>query len=387
MNIKETRIYQLLRQVYIRLFRNPPKNYYISKVSRKAPWVYIAYISEVFYHLHDESILTLHQNMKEAIEMVNVFNEMGYNVYVQSYLSRDKIPRINPQIIIGHEPNMARASMLYPNAWKIYYATGSYGAHQNHQIKKMTDYVNQKYDSQIPYRRLVDDSIFESYKLADDILMIGSKYSQDTFPDKLIGKITRIHQSTQLLKVEKEIQYARPNEFFFMGSSGNLLKGIPLLLEYFSEHKELTLNIVGPIEEDVERALRRMMTNNIVFHGWLNVNSAEMAEIVSRCNFIVYPSGSEGGMPGAVLNSMKFGLIPIVTKWAAFDEIEDYGYLMNEWSTESIHQGIAWAMSMSAEMVLNYKIKCAEYVNQTYTLATYKKELSAFFSNRLQCLV
>lgn len=65
---------------------------------------------------------------------------------------------------------------------------------------------------------------------------------------------------------------------------------------------------------------------------------------------MIYPSGSEG-MPGAVLNSMKKGLIPITTRWAAVDNIEELGFLMPSWSIDGIDVGVKWALSLSKDQV------------------------------------
>ena len=362
---------------------NSPKDYYVSRISKKAPWVYVAYISGVFYNKDNANVLNSHQNQREALAQVEIFNEMGYNVYVQQYLSRGKIPKRKFDIVFGHEPNFVRAALQNPQAIKIHYVPGAYIDHRNGQIIKMTDYVNRTYNSCIPYRRLLeyDDPNHDSkaaYDLADRILMIGSKYTIETFPEYLRSKIVTIHQSTQLTRTVGKIQYAPSNEFFFMGSGGNLLKGISLLVEYFSKHQEYIINIVGPIEQDVREALSGIVTSNIKMHGFVDVNSDDMLEIMGRCNFIIYPSGSEG-MPGAVLNSMKNGLIPIVTRWAAFDEVEEYGYILDDWTTDAIDKGVKWSNSLSKDKIIALKEKSSQYVDKTYSLDIFKQEFRDFF--------
>ena len=359
------------------------KDYYISKVSQDAPWVYIAYISAIFYHKDDELQRNSHQSNNEALAQVEVFNELGYNVYVQQYFSKREIPSMKFDIIFGHEPNFVRAVEKNPKALKVHYVPGAYIDHRNGQIIRMTDNFNQTYNSSIPYRRLLEydnpnHSSKIAYEVADKILMIGSKFTIDTFPVHLHSKIVTIHQSTQLVHKVKNIDYATPNEFFFMGSGGNILKGISLLVEYFSKHPEFIINIVGPIENDVRDALHNIITDNIIFHGYVDVNSEGMINIVKRCNFIIYPSGSEG-MPGAVLNSMKNGLIPIVTRWAAFDEIDKYGYVLEDWSVNAIDKGIKWSHSLSQNDILRLKRSCSLYIENTYNINRYKKEFKDFF--------
>lgn len=367
----------------IRILKNDDcKDSYVSIVSPKAPWVYIAYIADVFFHLSDEEYLSSHQNKREALAQVEIFNKLGYNVFVQDYLSKNKIPKIKFSIVFGHEPNFVRASIKNPTALKIHYVPGAYIDHRNGQIIKMTDYVNQMYNCNIPYRRLLEfdnqkHSSKIAYEIADKILLIGSKYTIATFPIHLQPKIVPIHQSTQATRIVNDIQYSHQNEYFFMGSYGNILKGITLLIEYFSSHQENTINIVGPLEPDVENAIKKSLSNNIKLHGYIDINSDKMTEIMQRCNFIIYPSGSEG-MPGAVLNSMKNGLIPIVTQWAAFDEIKEFGYLLEDWSVDSIGEGVTWSKSMGRKEILQLKQKCAEYVKKTYNLNQYKKEFEDF---------
>lgn len=381
MRIKN-KVRRLLYKCHI-LEDNSPKDFYVSKVSKNAPWVYVAYISGVFYNRDNLSVLNSHQNQREALAQVEIFNELGYNVYVQQFLSKGKIPKRKFEIVFGHEPNFVRASLQNPQAIKIHYVPGAYIDHRNGQIRKMTDYVNRKYNSSIPYRRLLeyDDANHDSksaYSIADKILMIGSKYTIETFPENLRSKIVTIHQSTQLTHTISNIQYASSNEFFFMGSGGNLLKGISLLVEYFSKHQEYKINIVGPIEPDVKDALSGIITSNIKMHGFVDVNSDEMLEIMGRCNFVIYPSGSEG-MPGAVLNSMKNGLIPIVTRWAAFDEIEEYGHVLENWTIDAIGKGIEWSNSLNKDKIIALKEKCSQYVDKTYSLEIYKQEFRDFF--------
>ena len=147
-------------------------DFYISKVSRKAPWIYISYIAEVFYHLEDDIFLAAHQNRREAVRIVKVLNEMGYNVYIQKYDSERELPNIkNVKVVFGLPPNLNDAADKYKEAIVVLYNTGAFVSHHNSQIIRMTDIVNAKYGSTIPYRRL-DNEYPElmSYKIADKIL-------------------------------------------------------------------------------------------------------------------------------------------------------------------------------------------------------------------------
>lgn len=372
------------------LLRRPPKkDIYISKIDKHAPWAYVSYIASVFYNRDNAQALNQHQNKREAIRIVEILNELGYNVYVQDFQSQRKLPKLrNVILVFGHNPNLYRATKKYPNAIIVRYSTGSYYAHQNSQITKMTDYINNKYKSNLPYRRMVSDGESVDIVLNDStkVLQVGSKFTIGTYPDKYKSKIHLIHQSTQIT-TNIEITDAKENEFMYLGSSGNLLKGIPLLVEFFTKVTDLKLHIVGPMEEDYMAIVKDEITPNIVFHGFMNVCSQDFVDVAKKCNFIIFPSGSEG-CPGSVLCAMQYGLIPIVTPWAAFDEIEEYGYLMDyNWNTNSIEQGVKWALSLTPSDRLQHKLKCKVYVQDFYNLERFGDEFKKFITETLQLIV
>lgn len=354
---------------------------YQLKNNNSDEWVYICYIAQVFYHLDDRQYLDKHQNKREAIIIANTFHKLGYNVYLQEFSSNKKIPNLNFSVIFGIEPNFCKACEKFPQAKKIYYATGAYFEHQNKQIHDMTNYINRTYNSNLSYKRTVKPH--KSIEIADSILQIGSNFTISTYPKQYQSKISLIHQSNQITSSPSVKKYAKENEYFYMGSGGNALKGLVLLIEYFNLHPELHLNIVGPIENAFYKALKNKISNNIKIWGFLNVNSSQFSQIIEKCNFIVYPSGSEGGIPGAVINSMKKGLIPIVTPWAAFNEINKYGFLLEKWDVESIDKGIRWSQSLSIETIERLSKDCQTYVSQNYTIENFEKEFSQYIQTIL----
>lgn len=353
----------------------PDMSEYRSVVNKRAPWVYIAYIPEALYLRNDLEFLNSHQNKKEAIVMVDVFNKLGYNVLVQGFDGKKKLPNLNVKIILGHPPAIELAAHKYTNAIVIQYATGCHYTHQNSQEKYITDSVNAKYNTFFHCERWVQP--YNAHIISDRILLIGSKYTIETFPNTVHKKISTIHQSSQNVRTLEENQYAPQNHFFFMSSSGILLRGVSLLVEYFKKHQDKTIHLLCPIEPYLQSIISKL-PSNIILHGTLPLGSNNMLDIMKMCNFIIYPSGSDGGTPGSVINSMKNGLIPIVSRWAAFDEIDQYGYMMRGWSTESVEQGITWSESLSPETIEQRKKSCAEYATKTYNIEKFSQEFEDY---------
>ena len=75
---------------------------------------------------------------------------------------------------------------------------------------------------------------------------------------------------------------------------------------------------------------------------------------------------------------MKKGLIPIVTPWAAFNEINNYGFLLEKWDIESINKGIKWSQSLSIETIEKLSKDCQTYVNQNYNITNFEKEFNQY---------
>lgn len=368
---------RVLKKMFHYSFLQTTHPKYIKRISNMAPWIYISYISEVYYAQNNHSYLNSHQNKREALAMAPILNNLGFNVYIQSIFSEKKLPNITPKIVFGLEPLFEKACKKWPDAIKIYYATGAYYEHQNTQIIQETDAFNSKYHCNIEYNRLVTPH--KSCEISDYILQIGSNYTISTYPPSLRSKIKLIHQSSIPITFTNT-QYSIENEYFFIASGGNILKGIHLLIEYFSIHTSLTINILCPIEDAFFNAIHEKITPNIHFYGYLELNSPTMREIVSKSNFIIYTSGSEGGVPGAVINSMKMGLIPIVTQWSAFDEINDYGYLIHDWSIEGVDKGIKWSEQQSPETIKKLKKRCSQFANNKYNIDNFTSEFKEYFS-------
>lgn len=347
---------------------------YKSVKSKKDPWVFISYIPEACYR-QDPEFLNAHQNRREMKSIVDMFRHLGYNVFVQDCANVNLPSSFSPDIIFGVEPCFEVACRKWPNAVKVYYATGAYFKHQNDMIKKRTDEFNTKYDTKYPYQRLVTES--ERCDEADYIFQIGSSFTKETYPEYLRSKIRIIRQSNTLGEsVELTKDYDNKTDYLWLGSSGTILKGLDLTVEYFKEHPELTLHVVGNVDEEFIHILEANQCSNIHFYGFVNTSSELFRYIARKCNFLIYPSCTEGGCPGAVINSMFYGLIPIVTKWAAFDQIKQFGYLLEDMTIESLGRAVDWSQNLSVENIEKLSHACQRYIQENFTLSVFRKDLT-----------
>lgn len=347
---------------------------YISKIGDNKPWVFISYIPEAIHFSFDDTYLNAHQSHREMLEIVKVYNEMGYNVYCSNFMNKH-IPKMKFDIIFGIEPAFVSACEYNPKALKIYYATGAYSGHQNTMIRKRTDEFNRKWQINYPYQRLVHEKDFLSN--VDKILQIGSIYTIDTYPVHVRKKITTIHQSSSMLRNIDTLNkdYSNRHDILWIGGGGEILKGLDLCIDALGGNANYDLHIVGNVGDDFKRIYSKY--KNIHYYGFLNINSSEFLHICEKCNFLIYPSCTEG-MPGSVINSMYLGVIPIVSRWAAFDEIQKYGYLLKDLTVSAIHESLEWIKKLEKSDIKNMSEQCVTYSRETYNLERFAREFKEY---------
>ncbi|MGL4338728.1 MAG: glycosyltransferase [Turicibacter sp.] len=317
--------------------------------------------------------------------MKKIIQKFGYGGLIENY--NEKNTQIdNYDVVMGLEPKFNEVCDNNPKALKIYYATGAYWAHQNKMIKKRTDEVNRRYNTNLSYSRLV--SAHKSNEIADYILQIGSSYTIQTYPEEIRCKIHTIDQSFVPIKninIEKKIKNSDRNHYLWFASGGTVLKGLDLLLDFFSQNKDLTLHVVGPIDSDFKEQILPLFKNfeNIRLYGYLDLQSKTLNNIIQVSTYVILPSGSEG-LPGSVLTGMGAGLIPIVSKYAAFDGINEMGYIIDDFNTESIANVIAEVQNLSDEEISKKMILASETVFSRFNLNRFEKQFIDFLSSVLK---
>ncbi|QTA38481.1 hypothetical protein JYK00_02860 [Thermosipho ferrireducens] len=331
------------------------------------PWVLVSYLTLPFYLKKIKRYMLAHQNRYGALVLFECFKRFNFNYYGIQYNKTNlkiNLDKEQVKIVFGIEPNFLRLSNYYPDSIKIYFATGAYYKHQNKMIISRTDEVNKKKKANLKYVRMVPEH--NSAEIADYIFQIGSKYTIETYPSNLRSKIRLVRQGTfDFLKYNEKLKKEKFNDkvFLWFGGKGAILKGLDLVLDYFSKNDEYKLHVVGPVEPDFQKIFEKELfyTSNIYFHGSLKIHSKKLYEISLETSFIILPSASEGGVPGSVLNMMRLGMIPLVSKYAAFDEIEDYGYLIKDLSVDGIKEVIEKTKRLTSDELIKIFKKNSEY--------------------------
>lgn len=102
--------------------------------------------------------------------------------------------------------------------------------------------------------------------------------------------------------------------------------------------------------------------------------------IVSDTAFLIYPSVTEGGFPGAVIAGMKLGLVPLVSKIAAPECIESCGYQLNDISLHSIEQALQWSQNLSENQIKERSDAVVQY-STLFSIERFGQEFNRFLDD------
>jgi len=388
-----TYIWFLLRKVLRRASNNflkpLEKRPYIFSNDTNFRYAVISYITGPFNLRFLRSYMLKHQNKETAILICDVFKSLGFNVFVfdaSTKLHEIRLPK-EVDVVFGEEPLFEELCKIHPESKKLYFATGAYYEHQNAMVRLLTDELNQLRNVNLPYYRLVKNH--SSDELADVIVQIGSSYTLQTYPKHLRKKIRIVRQNTfEFLNYNEQVKketFSKTTFLYFAGG-GSVLKGLHIVLDYFSKRPDLKLHVVAPVEREFAKVFSTELfeTKNIFFHGSLPINSHKLLEIANESSFVVLPSGSEGGAPGSVLHMMRLGMVPIVSKYAAFDGIENIGFLLKEISTEALDEAVSEALRLSKEELLKRFKFSYEFVKNNYNSKTFTEDLTRILNECLE---
>lgn len=344
-------------------------------------WAYVSYIPEALLR-RDTKYINGHQACREMRVMASVLHKAGYNIVVQSYLASHVIRR-KFDLVLGLQPNFNIQKRLNPEAVDIYLATGAYLRYANSAVESRTASFNAKYGTDILPRRLTH-FVDEPSETAGRILQIGSKYTIETYAEDIRPKITLIDQSSTLLhepSIADRLDCFDSNKFLWIGSGGTILKGVDLVLEYFLEHPEYEIDMVGPVEEDVKAVFESRLRHNpqIRFHGFVDTNSEKFKRITRDTSFLIYPSCTEGGPPGAVNVAMKMGLVPILSKVASPDYIDTLGYRLDDLSADAVARGVEWSQGLSRDKIKELMRANHEYARR-WSLENFEREFADYMA-------
>lgn len=277
-------------------------------------------------------------NVGIARSIVRTLNELGYIVDVVEYTDIRFTPKKEYDLFIGHGGHNFKhiASNLPPHTTKIYFSTTLYWREHNNREKERFHLLEERRKVRLNLDRWIPSSEDHATRSADGIICLGNqvtKKSYSNFPLVMILNNAAYHDNRYEL-IKKDFKSSRNNFLFFAGG-GNVHKGLDLLLEAFVQVKA-HLYICQNIKPDFYKVYQHELEKypNIHLKGWVPMRTPQFYGLIDKCAFIIHPSCAEGS-PGAIVECMHQGLIPIVSRYSGINTHE-YGITLKTCSVDEI---------------------------------------------------
>lgn len=308
-----------------------------SEVTKATKRALLSYITLPFRLRANDPLNIQFSNIGIARSIVCVLNELGYIVDVVEYTDTKFIPCRNYHLFIGHGAYNFEGitSKLWPDTVKIYFSAGSYWKFNNEQEMARIAAMRARRGIDYPYERL-DISEEWACSNADVIIALGNDFIRETY-----GKFPHVitlnnaaYYDNHYEQQRKDFASAKRNFLFFSGG-GNVHKGLDILLEAFVQ-ADAHLYICQDINPDFYKAYKHELKNfpNVHLIEWVAMRSPQFYEIVDKCGFLIYPSCADGS-PGAVVECMHQGLIPVLSRETGIGT-GDYGITLDTCSIDEI---------------------------------------------------
>ncbi len=292
-----------------------------------------------------------HTNYWEVVEMVRIFNKLGYSVDIIDRTADptklDIADKYDIFLGIGAGDSgrfFGDIAAKVSSALKIFYAMGPEPVLSNELIKKRYHYFHERHQGlNLEMRRMITKvDMGRSMKYTDVIFINGNEFTRNSY-QKLGKDIYRVFSSSHpgLKTSYEDFNNKSQKKFLYFGGNGNIVKGLDLAIEVFEKLPELELYICAPdYEEEFNKIYSPIIkrARNIHFLGFIKVGGKLFNRVTAECGYVILPSCSEG-CATSVTTCMRRGLVPIITRETGLD-VGDFGYLIKDVKTDALRKQI-----------------------------------------------
>jgi hypothetical protein len=298
-----------------------------------------------------------HNNQTEAVEMADVFHELGYQVDVINHDRPMAIDYANYDVLFGwgvpFENLYLRETTRFPRT--ILYMPGAPAAIANAAGLRRLEAVYRRRGVWLPQSaRLWPMGIgFEAQ--VDGIIALGNAVNAEPWR-ALTGRPVHelplfylpVLDPEEMLR-SRDLARTRRHFLWFAGT-GLVHKGLDLVLEAFGRHPELDLHVYGRIdlEPGFVRAFHRELRElpNIHVGGYLGLGDPGFRAALLESAFVICPSCSEASCSSILNICGNGGQVPLLTRACGID-LGDFGVVIRDTSVEAVEAALAEATALS----------------------------------------
>ncbi len=345
---------------------------------RGKPRVGLSYMLLPFQMDENDPKFLNHSNLWRNRCIAEIFREMGYIVDAIDARNQFFQPLAKYDVYFDDGWNLERLKKRLPvNCTKIFFGTTLHWLDRNRLEFTRLNELMQRRNVLVPPKRINDN--FQSDLLADAVVLIGNRVMRESYRhiNKPVYQVS-ISVPEQLIDDhEKTWQKARRN-FLWIGGGGCVHKGLDLVLEAFAKMPEFSLHVFGSAnkEPEFEKAFHTELygTENIKYHGYVDVASRLFSEICRECSALIYPSAGEA--TGNVnLISMAKGIIPIISSKCAVD-VDGAGVVLPDCSIQTICSTVRDFAALSEAELEQRSCRAREIVRTRHTRDGFRAAMS-----------
>lgn len=268
-----------------------------------------------------------HQNQWQVVALAEEIGKFGYNVDVRNW--DDRISRLKNyyDLVIDIYPgfNDTYRERMKSGCRRIAYLTGMNPSVANRNEQMRLNDLLERRGTVLPSERQTAP-LSRDIEAFDAFFYIGNLYNLESFDEFHLPPVYFIRNTGYSFLFSIGTERKNPKNFLFFASSGQVHKGLDLLLEIFSKKGfpfELYVCSNFESEEAFCEVYKKELfsTPNIHPVGFIDIMSEKFCELAKICSFALLPSCSEA-RAGSVLTVMSAGIIPIVSRECGFEDDE-----------------------------------------------------------------
>jgi hypothetical protein len=313
-----------------------------------------------------------------SLEIARALNQLGYTVDMVDYLDRSFIPDREYEIFVGHANiNWRQISEKLPaRALRVTYMTGCYWR----DFEEKTEACYHRFCASrnlpraaMPVCREISDEEYSTLQ-ADLVICLGEETAKTFRP--VARHVAPINNAAYLevapTQIPKNWELARRN-FLYYGSTGNIQKGVDLLIEAFAQEPSCHLHLYAPLEPEVLQAYRHELAAPNIHYArpWRFLTSG-FARLLEQCAFTILCGGFATGQSTALIGCLGYGLVPVLNREADIPFTDD-GIRIGANDVASVREAIVRASRMPASWLDEARRKTLADFQKYFTPDAFRK--------------
>jgi glycosyltransferase involved in cell wall biosynthesis len=281
-----------------------------------------------------------------VVTWATVLADMGYAVDVLGWDDTTFEFDGTYDLVAGHGGmNFDQLAAQFRDTPFIYISSGSYWKYHNEAEQNRYSDFKRRHGVELPHDRYIDNPEEAANRRASAIIGVGNAGTAATYSDFKDVRMIPIGSFTDVSKVPAHDVAAGRNSFLFVAGSGNIHKGLDLVLDAFAGLPEFNLHVYTFMDDAFAEFYKdQLALPNVTVHDFVPFPSPEFQAVTAQCDYAIMPSCSEGS-PGSIVEAMAQGLIPIVSE-AAHIDVGDAGIDLSDVSVSAISEA---AISIATE--------------------------------------